>query len=212
VFVMEHDYWGPGFSNEEIEKVLENTLVPYTRCDDVEKIAAQRIAEGEIIGWFQGRMEYGQRALGNRSILADPRDYNMKDKINARVKHREKFRPFAPSVLEENVADFFEQIEPSPFMQKVYLIKKDKRKLIPAVTHIDGTGRLQTVSKKLNPRYWNLLNEFKKIAGVPIVLNTSFNDNNEPIVATPKDALRCFFSTGIDVLFIGDFIVEKKPR
>ncbi len=212
VFVMEHDYWGPAFSNEAVEKVLANTLVPYKKCNNVEKIAAQRIANGEIIGWFQGRMEYGQRALGNRSILADPCDPHMKDKINARVKHREKFRPFAPSVLEEEVGEFFEQTYPSPFMQKVYLIKPDKRKLIPAVTHVDGTGRLQTVSKKVNPTYWNLIDEFRKITGIPAVLNTSFNDNNEPIVATPKDALRCFFSTGIDVLFIGDFMVEKQPR
>ncbi|MBU1077488.1 MAG: carbamoyltransferase, partial [Spirochaetes bacterium] len=208
-FQIEHDYWGPGYSDQQIEKAIKDALLDYRKCDHVEEEAAKRIAKGEIVGWFQGRMEYGQRALGNRSILADPRDPGMKDKINTRVKHREKFRPFAPSILEEYTGEFFDQDIPVPFMQKVYLIREEKRKLIPSVTHIDGSGRLQTVSKKTNERYWNLINEFKKISGIPIVLNTSFNDNDEPIVMTPKDALRCFFSTGIDVLFMGDYIIEK---
>ncbi len=209
VFVLKHDYWGPGFSNQEIENALKSALIKYRRTDEVERIAAECIAEGKIVGWFQGRMEYGQRALGNRSILADPRDPAMKDKINERVKHREKFRPFAPSVIEESVGEYFDRDYPAPFMQKVYSIKPEKRTLIPSVTHVDGSSRLQTVSKDSNPKYWKLIDEFGKITGIPVVLNTSFNDNNEPIVATPKDALRCFYSTGIDVLFVGDFVVEK---
>lgn len=208
-FVMDHDYWGPGFTNDEIEKVLKDALVPYKKYDNIERVAAQAISEGNIVGWFQGRMEYGQRALGNRSLLADPRDPAMKDKINSRVKHREKFRPFAPSILDDYQSEFFDEAQQAPFMQKVYSIKKEKHSLVPAVTHVDGTGRLQTVSKGSNPRYYELINQFSDITGIPIVLNTSFNDNNEPIVCTPKDALRCFFSTGIDILFMGDFMIKK---
>jgi len=209
-FCMEHDYWGPGYTDAEIEDAINDSLLPYTQPVNLEQTAAQLIARGDIVGWFQGRMEMGQRALGNRSILADPRDPAMKDKINAAVKHREPYRPFAPSILEECVHEYFETCHDNPFMQMVFPIRPEKRSLIPAVTHYDGTGRSQTVSKKTNPRYWNLLQEFKKLTGVPVLLNTSFNDNDEPIVCTPKDALRCFAGTGLNHLVIGGFLLSKK--
>jgi len=208
-FVMKHDYWGPGFSDRQIREALDDSLVIYNRVENPEKEAAKAIAENKIIGWFQGRMEFGQRALGNRSILADPRDPDMKDKINKLIKHREWYRPFAPSVLEEYESEYFEINSPSPFMQKVYLVKKGKRKIIPAVVHKDGTGRVQTVTKDENKRYWILIDEFRKITGVPVVLNTSFNDNDEPIVCTPKDAIRSFFGTGIHELYMGDYRITK---
>ena len=154
-------------------------------------------------------MEAGQRALGYRSILSDPRDPDMKDKINNLIKHREWYRPFTPSVIEECQAEFFENNFPSHFMQMVYMIKEDTREQIPAVTHVDGSGRLQTVQKKTNEKYWKLINEFRKLTGIGLVLNTSFNDNNEPIVCTPKDAIRSFSATGIDHLVMGDFLLSK---
>ena len=211
VFQMEHDYWGPGSTNGEIEKVLKDSLLNYSKYDDdIETVAANLISKGNIVGWFQGRMEMGQRALGNRSLLADPRDPDMKDKVNAAVKHRESYRPFAPSILKEYTGEFFETDNENPFMQMVFQIKPEKRKIIPAVTHSDGSGRSQTVSKETNVRYWKLINEFRKITGVPVLLNTSFNDNDEPIVCTPKDAIRCFAGTGIDHLIIGNFLIPKK--
>jgi len=156
-------------------------------------------------------MEFGQRALGNRSILADPRDFTMKDKVNKAVKYRETFRPFAPSILEEKVADYFECDEDArvPFMEKVFMIRSKKQKVIPAVTHIDGSGRLQTVSRTVNSRYYQLIAEFEKLSGVPIVLNTSFNLKGEAIVCTPTDSLRTFFSCGLDVLILGNYVVRK---
>ncbi|WP_419786685.1 carbamoyltransferase [Pseudodesulfovibrio sp.] len=208
-FEYTHDFWGPGFTDEEIREALEDAKQPYEQVDNIEATAAAFIAQGNIVGWFQGRQEYGQRALGNRSILADPRSPEMKDRINACVKHREEFRPFAPSIQEERTGEYFEVDYPVPFMQKVFLIREDKRKDIPAVTHVDGSGRLQTVSRKTNPRYWRLIDEFSKLSGVPIVLNTSFNDNDEPIVTSPKDALRCFSGTGMDILCIGQYVVKK---
>jgi carbamoyltransferase len=210
VFQMEHDYWGPHFTNDEIESVLKDSLLSYTRYEDIEVVTADLIAKGNIVGWFQGRMEMGQRALGNRSLIADPRDASMKDKINAAVKHRESFRPFAPSILEEYANEYFDTDHENPFMQMIFQVKLEKRKEIPAVTHCDGSGRSQFVSKKTNVRYWNLINEFRKITGVPVILNTSFNDNDEPIVCTPKDAIRCFAGTGIDHVVIGDYLISKQ--
>lgn len=209
VFRMEHDYWGPEFSNDEIEGYLKDSLLPYERHEDIEAVTARLIADGKIIGWFQGRMEVGQRALGNRSLVADPREASMKDKINAAVKHRESYRPFAPSIMEEYADEFFESDHENPFMQMVFKVKQEKRSIIPAVTHHDGSGRSQTVSKKTNIRYWKLIDEFRKITGVPVLLNTSFNDNDEPIVCTPKDAIRCFAGTGIDALVMGNYILLK---
>lgn len=208
-FIMEHDYWGPEFSEKEIKAVLDDSLVFYEYMENPEKEAAKSISENKVIGLFQGRMEFGQRALGNRSILGDPRDPEMKDKINRMIKHREWYRPFAPSILEEFQKDYFETDFSSPYMQMVYPIKRDKHGVIPAVVHKDGTGRLQTVSRKSNPFYWTLINEFRKITGVPLVLNTSYNDNDEPIVCTPKEAIRTFFGTGIHELYMGNYRIAK---
>src|SRR5205085_7009205 len=155
---------------------------------------AEEIAAGKVVGWFQGRMEWGARALGHRSILADPRRPEMKEILNARIKRREAFRPFAPSILEEAVGDYFEQTEPSPFMTMTYAVKPDKRGVIPAPTHVDSTGRLETVSRNAEPLYWHLIKEFEQLTGVPVLLNTSFNEN-EPIVAEPGEALDCFLRT-----------------
>jgi carbamoyltransferase len=208
-FVMDNDYWGPGYSDDDIRKALDDSLIQYEHVENIETEAAKAITENKVICWFQGRMESGQRALGNRSILADPRDPEMKDKINRLIKHREWYRPFTPSVIEECQGEFFESDFPSPFMQMVFPIKKSKQKLIPAVTHIDGSGRLQTVQKEVNPKYWTLIDEFRKLTGIGLVLNTSFNDNDEPIVSTPKDAIRTFFGTGLHELFIGNYKVKK---
>jgi len=208
-FEYKHDYWGDGFSNDEIKSALDDSLVPYERFDNIAAVAAQAIADNKVICWFQGRMEAGQRALGNRSILGDPRSNKMKDKINASVKHREWYRPFAPSILEEFQNEYFETDIPSRFMQMVYQVKPEKRGVIPAVTHVDGSGRLQSVHKLTNPGYWKLIDEFRQLTGVPVVLNTSFNDNDEPIVRTPKDAIRSFFGTGIEELYIGNYRVKK---
>ena len=208
-FEMKHDYWGPGFSDSEIKQALDDSLVKYERLEDPAKEAALSISNGKIVCWFQGRMESGNRSLGNRSILADPRDSSMKDKINKLVKHREWYRPFAPSVMQECQSDYFYSDYPAPFMQMVHIIKEEKRSTIPAVTHVDGSGRLQTVQRENNPKYWNLINEFKKLTGVGVVLNTSFNDNDEPIVCTPKQAIRTFFGTGLHELYIGNYKIVK---
>ena len=165
-----------------------------------------------MIGWFQGRMEWGPRALGNRSILADPRRAGMKDVINSKVKFREPYRPFAPSVLEEDVAEYFHFSGTSPFMTFVCRVRDDRREELPAVTHVDGTARIQTVSRAHNARYWDLLNEFKALTGVPVLLNTSFNVKGEPIVCTPEDAVRCFLNTDIDYLVLGDIIARRRDR
>ncbi len=205
---------GPGFSDGEIEAVLRSRLrggeARYRRSDRVAAEAAARIAEGRIVGWFQGRMEAGPRALGHRSIAADPRDPAMKDRLNARVKRREAFRPFAPAVLEERCAEFFEMPrgQASPHMILVGDVRPEKRGVLPAVTHADGSARVQTVSRDANPRFWELIHEFGALTGVPVLVNTSFNEN-EPIVCTPEDALACFLRAELDVLAIGDFLVEK---
>jgi len=216
---MDKAYWGPDFSEAEISEKLKVKSEELNNCkiekidneDELCKKVAKYIADGKVVGWFQGRMEWGPRALGNRSILVDPRRAEMKDVLNARIKRREPFRPFAPSILLEAVGEYFEKDYPDPFMIKVYPIKEEKRKIIPAVTHVDGTGRLQAVSKEENPLYWRLIKEFEKLAGVPVVLNTSFNEN-EPIVCTPDEALDCFLRTKMDVLVLGNFIISKIYR
>ncbi len=209
--VMEGAYTGPEFSNDQIQAVLDQRLLNYESYSDEEitRRAAADIAEGLVVGWFQGRMEFGPRALGNRSIVADPRRAEMKDILNDRIKKREPFRPFAPSVLEERVGDYFEQTHPAPTMLMVYQIKDDRRREIPAVTHVDGSGRLQTVSRAVNERYYQLISDFAALTGVPIILNTSFNEN-EPIVCTPQEALECFGKTKMDVLYLGNYAIRRK--
>jgi len=209
-FIMDNPYLGPEFSNKEIETLLIDKKVMYEKLNEIElyKKTANEISNGKIVGWFQGRTEWGPRALGNRSILADPRNKDMKDILNARIKKRESFRPFAPSILEEYTGEWFEHSHPVPFMEKVYLVKPDKRHLIPAIVHEDGTGRLQTVSENLNKRYYNLIKEFYKLTNIPILLNTSFNEN-EPIVNTLKEALDCFLRTKMDVLVLNDFYISR---
>lgn len=207
-FIMDSPFWGPSFRREGIKIVLEKNGIKHEELDEKELIrkVARDIADGKIVGWFQGRTEWGPRALGNRSILVDPRRREMKDVLNARIKKREWFRPFAPSILEKKVEEWFENSQPVPFMEKVYKIRKEKRELIPAVCHIDGTGRLQTVSYEFNPKYYSLIKEFESLTGVPVVLNTSFNEN-EPIVNTPEDALNCFLRTKMDVLVLDNFYI-----
>ena len=208
-YVMRSNYYGPGFSNSEIQTALNKFKVKYTVVENPALAAAELIAGGQIVGWFQGRMEFGDRALGNRSILADPRDAKMKDKVNETVKYREPFRPFAPSILLEYVDEYFVNATPTLFMEKVFPIRTEKQHLIPAVTHVDGTGRLQTVTKEQNALYWQLIHEFHKLTNIPVVLNTSFNLKGEAIVASPQDALRTFFSSGLDILVMGDCLIEK---
>ncbi len=212
-FTMEHAYWGPRYSDDECAAALQAAGIVGERLDEEELCAlvAQRIAAGDVVGWFQGRMEFGPRALGNRSILADPRPHEIKDVLNARIKHREPFRPFAPSVLAERAAEWFEQDDPSPFMVLVYRTRADKRERIPGVNHVDDTGRLQTVTRAANPRYHRLIQEFERRTGVPMVLNTSF-DENEPIVMTPADALATFSRTRIDLLVLGSLVVRRSGR
>jgi carbamoyltransferase len=176
--------------------------------DALVKQAAGIVADGNVLGWYQGRMEWGPRALGNRSIIADPRRDDMKDILNARIKHREKFRPFAPSILLEATGDYFDQTYPDPFMIKVYNVLPEKQTEIPAVTHVDGTGRLQTVEREHSPLYWSLINAFGELTGTPVVLNTSFNEN-EPIVCTPDEAIDCFMRTKMDALVVGNHLVQK---
>jgi carbamoyltransferase len=215
-FVMNHAYWGPGFSRDEIRTAIDASGVAQRGYsvqelseEELSQRAAAIVADGKILGWFQGRAEWGPRALGNRSIVADPRRPDMKEILNRRIKHREIFRPFAPSILGEATGEWFEHSHPSPFMTLAYGVRPEKRAQIPAPTHVDGTGRLQTVSASANPRYWNLIKAFERATGVPIVLNTSFNDN-EPIVCRPEEALDCFLRTQMDALALGDFLVTKR--
>jgi carbamoyltransferase len=209
-FVMEHAYTGPEFANGQIESLIRTSDCEWRELSDHEltRAAAKAVADGKIVGWFQGRMEFGPRALGNRSIVVDPRRADMKDILNARIKKREPFRPFAPSILEDRVRDYFEQSHPSPAMLMVYQVKQDKRTVIPAVTHVDGSGRLQTVGRSTNPRYHQLISDFEQLTGVPVVLNTSFNED-EPIVCTPEEALNCFRRTRMDVLFMGNYMLQQ---
>lgn len=209
-FVMDHAYWGPEYDFRQAKAALEQRSLRYREMETSSLLdyVADRLAEGKIVGWFQGRMEWGARALGNRSILVDPRRAEMKDLLNTRIKHREEFRPFAPSILAEKVSEYFEDSYPSPFMMMAYRVRPEKRSLIPAVTHVDGTGRLQTVTEEENPLYWKLLSAFEQRTGVPVLLNTSFNEN-EPIVCTPEEAVECFRRTRMDLLILGNFVVEK---
>jgi carbamoyltransferase len=214
-FVMGHAFWGPEFSPERIRAAVAASRLAESGMEIVERPveeiareAAKEIAAGRILGWFQGRAEWGPRALGNRSIVADPRRAEMKDILNQRIKHREIFRPFAPSILEESTAEYFEKSYPSPFMTLAYSVRPEKRSVIPAPTHVDGTGRLQTVNREANPRYWRLIREFANLTGVPVVLNTSFNDN-EPIVCRPEEAIDCFLRTKMDALVLGDILIRK---
>lgn len=208
--VMTNAYLGPEYHLGEIETALKQNNLAYKVLEDdaLFKETAKHLANGEVIGWFQGRTEWGPRALGNRSILANPARPDMKDILNLKIKKRESFRPFAPSILEECVGEYFTQTYPVPFMEKVYEIKLEKRAQIPAVTHNDGTGRLQTVSKKDNPIYWKLINAFREITGVPMLLNTSFNEN-EPIVNKLQEAIDCFLRTQMDVLVLGNCIITR---
>jgi carbamoyltransferase len=218
-FVMDHAYWGPEFGPGDIAGLVSGHRAEIARagCTVQElsdesalcRLTASAIAEGRVVGWFQGRMEWGPRALGNRSILCDPRRGDMKAVLNAKIKRRESFRPFAPSVLEEAVADWFEENDAVPFMMQVFQIREAKRNLIPAVTHVDGSGRLQTVSRRTNPRYHRLIETFRDLTNVPMVLNTSFNEN-EPVVCAPKEALDCFLRTRMDMLVLGETVLFRQ--
>ena len=217
---MDHSYWGPSAVNGDIEHAIAAVRGRLAEAGAVERVigdeselcawTAEQIADGRIIGWFQGRMEWGARALGNRSILADPRRRDMRDIINQKIKFRERFRPFAPSILAEAIDEYFVDAVHDPFMIQVYPVRPDKRDVIPAVTHVDGSGRLQSVSQASNARYWSLLRAFQRKTGVPVLLNTSFNEN-EPIVERPEQALDCFLRTDMDVLVMGPHIL-RKPR
>ena len=214
IIVENYSYLGPEYSNEYIGEIIEKKSlkkkfkIKYLDYDKLYKYVAQKITFEEIIGWFQGKTEWGPRALGNRSILADPRNKNIKDIINLKIKRRESFRPFAPSILQDQVNNWFEEECEIPFMSEVKLIRNDRRNLIPGVTHVDGSGRLQTVTKKQNYHYYNLIKEFFKITKVPIILNTSFNEN-EPIVNNPIEAINCYERTNMDILVLGNWVIER---
>jgi carbamoyltransferase len=216
-FVMEHGYWGEEHGPDATEAFLKEAGIPYRRIEDEEKLISytvDRLQQGKVIGWSQGRFEWGPRALGNRSIIADPRRADMKDIVNTKIKFREPFRPFAPSVLAEKAEEFFvlpgaKNHYPARFMLYVVDVKEDKQEAIPAITHVDGTGRLQTVRRETNPRYYRLIETFEQATGVPLVLNTSFNLKGEPIVNTPREALNTFSQSGMDTLVLGQHIVEK---
>jgi carbamoyltransferase len=206
---MRHAYLGPEFDDAAIETALRTYKLRYTPLNNPAETAAELLAHGKILGWFQGRMEFGPRALGGRSILADARDPEMNAKVNNAVKFREWWRPFAPSLKKEAAGEYLESAADSPFMILTAQVRPEKRSVIPSVTHVDGSARPQTVEKEINPLYWRLLDEFEKRTGVPVIMNTSFNLRGEAIVHTPTDALRTFFSSGMDALVIGNFLVEK---
>jgi carbamoyltransferase len=206
---MRHAYLGTQSSDDEIERALATYKIRHTRASDPAKVAADLLSRGKIVGWFQGRMEFGPRALGNRSILADPRDPEMIAKVNNAVKFREWWRPFAPSMVAEVASEYLESATDSPFMVLTAQVRPEKRGIIPSVTHVDGSARPQTVERDVNPLYWNLIREFGERTGVPVIMNTSFNLRGEPIVCTPTDAIRTFFSSGMDALVIGSYVVEK---
>ncbi|MCP4136537.1 MAG: carbamoyltransferase [bacterium] len=214
-FVMDHPYHGPAITEDIARRSLVNSpelkSEKYTE-EKLVKFVAKKLAENKTIGWAQGRMEFGPRALGNRSILGNPCSPDMKDILNLKIKFRESFRPFAPAVLEENANDFFELKTASPFMTLAARVKKEKQKLVPAITHVDGTARIQTVNKKTNPRFWKVIKEFEKISGVPMVINTSLNLKGDPIVCTPDDAIDCFNRCEMDYMVIGDYVVEKRAQ
>ena len=216
---MAHAYYGPSADETAVKQLLDSksgeiatagcAMKHFSDLDALCRETAQAISEGKVIGWFQGRMEWGPRALGNRSILGDPRRADMKDILNLKIKRRESFRPFAPSILRESVTEWFEQDDDVPFMMEVFQVREAKRKLVPATTHVDGSGRLQTVHRETNPTYHRLISAFRDLTGVPIVLNTSFNEN-EPVVCRPQEALDCFLRTKMDVLVLGNFMVVRQ--
>lgn len=208
-FHHDNPFIGNEYTNEKIERILKECKLAYQYHEDIESIAAQLLHEGQILGWYQGRMEIGPRALGNRSILANPSLAGIKDKINAEVKHREAYRPFAPSATIEDAPRFFEDLGDNPFMLKVCAVHEKSKELLPAITHVDGSARLQTVHKDTNPRYHALIAKLGELNDTPVVLNTSFNIMGEPIVESPYDAIRCFFSTGLDSLVIGNYLIRK---
>jgi carbamoyltransferase len=218
--VMAHAYLGPAFSIRQIEAEIERHAAEFQAAgcaiarlddeDDLCRTVAALIAEGQVVGWFQGRMEWGPRALGNRSILGDPRRPDMKAILNERIKRRESFRPFAPSILREHVDQWFETDYDVPFMLQVYQLRVARRAQVPAVTHVDGSGRLQTVARDQNPRYYRLIEAFWRHAGVPMLLNTSFNEN-EPVVCLPSEAIDCFLRTRMDVLVLGTVVIRRGP-
>jgi carbamoyltransferase len=205
-----HAFYGTAYSDTEIARAFDGAGLTYQRLGERELIAlvAQRISEGRIIGWFQGRFEMGPRALGNRTILADARNPQMKDQLNTRIKQREPFRPFAPAVLVERASEFFEIDQPDPFMTMAPKVRPEKAGLIPAAVHVDGTARIQTVDRAANPRFYDLIEAFGRLTGVPVILNTSFN-HREPIVASPADAVDCYLRTGMDILVLGDFVSSR---
>ncbi len=206
---MHHVYLGPEYSETRMTGAMAAKGLKWERCDAVEKTTAGLLAQGKVIGWYQGRMEYGPRALGNRSILADPRRAEMKDTVNSKVKFREAFRPFAPAILAERVEEYFSGGRSCPFMNIVLPVRPEKRDSIPAVTHADGTGRLQSVEREINPRFYRLIEEFSHLTGVPVVMNTSFNLQGEPVVCTPEDAVASFLNSGLDALVLGDYMCLK---
>jgi len=210
-FVMHDAYTGPEFTDEQMKRSLLNANMKFKRYDEDEltKYIAQKIYENYTIGWFQGRMEYGPRALGNRSILGNPGSNEMKDILNTKIKKREPFRPFAPIVLEEKANEYFEMYGSSPFMLLAPRVREEKKNIIPAVTHTDGTARVQTISKQSNPLVWKLISEFEKISGIPVIINTSFN-RQEPIVCTPDEAISCYNRTKMDYLVLGNYVVERE--
>lgn len=218
-FIMEHGYWGTEYPNADVTPVLSArddadwnySSERHPNEESLCRATAKLISEGNVVGWYQGRMEWGARALGNRSILADARRADMRDIINLKIKFREKFRPFAPSILEDAMNDYFVGAAPDPFMQQVYPVREEKRSIVPAITHADGSGRLQTVNARTNPRYYRLIEEFRNLTGVPLLLNTSFNEN-EPIVDTPEQALDCFLRTRMDVIVVNETIIRRTPR
>jgi carbamoyltransferase len=216
-FVMSHAYWGTEYPEADVATSVaaRNDSNGRYSCERLNEDAlcratAQLISDGNVVGWYQGRMEWGARALGNRSILADARRADMRELINTKIKFREKFRPFAPSILEEAMDDYFVGAATDPFMQQVYPVRPEKRDILPAITHVDGSGRLQTVSRTTNPRYYRLIEAFAAISGVPVLLNTSFNEN-EPIVDTPEQALDCFFRTRMDAIVVNDTLIRRHP-
>jgi carbamoyltransferase len=208
--VMGHTYWGLDYSDAACRTALEAAGVSFCELPDeaLAEKTAELIADGLIVGWYQGRFEWGPRALGNRSIVGDPRNRSMKDHLNRRIKHRESFRPFAPSVLEERAGDWFDAPASSPFMLMTCQVRREKQSLVPAITHVDGSARQQTVDRSSNPKYWSLIHAFERRTGVPILLNTSFNEN-EPVVNTPAEAIACFQRNDMDVLVLGPYLAQK---
>ena len=205
----EHCFIGPEYKDKDILTIIKNCNIAYSKPYNIQNQVAKDLVKGKIIGWFQGKMEFGPRALGNRSIIADCRNNEIKDKINKYIKYRESFRPFAPSVLEEKADEYFDNVIKSPYMTMTFNVREDKKSLLKAVTHVDGTARIQTVDKKTNYKFYNLINQFYKLTGIPVILNTSLNIKGQPIACTPRDAIEIFFSTGLDSLALGSYYLSK---